>query len=77
VVSYVSDGGVVRVVGGGGGVGKRGRITLAMKRPNTAPRPNPIPPEITVLTGQDSMPAWICLPLGLVVGPSDGLERGY
>jgi len=48
-----------------------------MKRPNTAPRPNPIPPEITVLTGQDSMPAWICLPLGLVVGPSDGLERGY
>jgi len=54
-----------------------GRVTLAMKRPNTAPRPNPIPPEITVLTGQDSMPAWICLPLGLAVRLLNGSEREY
>lgn len=58
-------------------MGEGERVTLAMKRPNTAPRPNPIPPEITVLKGQDSMPAWICLPLGSVVGLLDGLDRGY
>lgn len=33
--------------------------TLAMNRPKTPPRAKPIPPDITVLTGHDSIAACI------------------